>query len=103
MSISTRVPLAVFSLAALAAIPAAVPASATLTPEALRLLNPATAFSQACGQGKKRSLLPQRIQYAMANTLPQFDSEPPLYEGLGSTNFQITTKSPEARAYFNQG
>ena len=52
MSTSTRVSLAVFSLAALAAIPAAVPASAKLTPEALRLLNPSTAFSQACGQGK---------------------------------------------------
>tara|TARA_R110000782_G_scaffold224342_2_gene311375 strand:- start:48965 stop:50848 length:1884 start_codon:yes stop_codon:yes gene_type:complete len=103
MSTSTRVSLAVFSLAALAAIPAAVPASAKLTPEALRLLNPSTAFSQACGQGKKRSLLPQRIQYAMANTLPQFDSEPPLYEGLGSVNFPITTKNPEAQAFFNQG
>ena len=75
MRMSTRVPFAVFSLAALAAIPAAVPASATLTPEALRLLNPATAFGQACGQGKKRSRLPQRIQYAMANTLPQVDTE----------------------------
>jgi hypothetical protein len=53
MRVSARVPFALLSLSALAAIPAAVPASATLTPEALRLLNPSTAFSQACGQGKK--------------------------------------------------
>src|SRR5262249_59349234 len=31
------------------------------------------------------------------------DSEPPLWEGLGSLMYKITTASPEAQAYFDQG
>ncbi|MGJ7509286.1 hypothetical protein [Variovorax sp. GT1P44] len=30
-------------------------------------------------------------------------AEPPLYKNLGSLQFRITTKSPQAQAYFNQG
>src|SRR5262245_56356478 len=39
-----------------------------------------------------------------ATPAPAFaDSEPPLWEGLGSLTYKITTASPEAQAYFDQG
>ncbi len=39
-----------------------------------------------------------------ATPAPEFaDIEPPLWEGLGSVSYRITTASPEAQAYFNQG
>src|SRR5262245_10478769 len=31
------------------------------------------------------------------------DSEPPLWDGLGSVTYRITTSSPQAQAYFDQG
>jgi len=35
---------------------------------------------------------------------PEFaDSEPPLWDGLGSIDYKITTATPQAQAYFNQG
>jgi tetratricopeptide (TPR) repeat protein len=91
------------SLAAIVAIPATVPASAALTPAALRLLDPATSFQQACGKGRARSLLPQRVQYAMLQETPEYDIEPPLYEGLGGVDFGLSSANAEARGYFNQG
>src|SRR5215831_17649117 len=45
---------------------------------------------------------PAEIKAAMP--APAFaDSEPPLWEGLGSVTYKITTASPEAQAYFDQG
>ena len=35
---------------------------------------------------------------------PEFaDSDPPLWDGLGSINYTITTANAQAQAYFNQG
>ena len=35
---------------------------------------------------------------------PEFaNSEPPLWDGLGSVNYKISTSSAEAQAYFDQG
>jgi tetratricopeptide (TPR) repeat protein len=84
-------------------VPATVPASARLSPEVLRLMDPTTSFGQACGGGKKRSLLPQRVQFAMLQAAPDYDVEPPLYEGLGGVDFGLSSNNAEARAYFNQG
>lgn len=94
------------ALAAFTALPASVPATARLSPDAMRLLDPSAAFRQACGQGKARSLLPQRIQFAMAMAADApagVDIEPPLYEGMGDVAFAITTTNAETQAYFNQG
>jgi tetratricopeptide (TPR) repeat protein len=39
-----------------------------------------------------------------ATPAPDFaDTDPPLWDGLGSITFRITTSSPDAQAYFNQG
>ncbi len=105
MKIAKRALLGAVTVSAFLVAPAAVPVSAKLSPDALRLLDPSYAFLQACGQGygKERSLLPARVQYAMANGKPEFDVEPPLYDGMGNVGFPITTQKPEAHAYFNQG
>lgn len=103
MTPTNRLLSAAACIAVLAFVPATMPASAKLSPETLRLLSPTTAFSQACGKGKAASLLPQRIRLAMANALPEYDIEPPLYEGLDSVDFRPSTQNAEALAYFNQG
>jgi tetratricopeptide (TPR) repeat protein len=39
-----------------------------------------------------------------ATAAPDFaDSDPPLWEGLGSITYKITSSSPQAQAYFDQG
>ena len=39
-----------------------------------------------------------------ARAAPEFaDSDPPLWEGIGSTVYKVTTASPEAQRYFDQG
>src|SRR4051812_39396414 len=39
-----------------------------------------------------------------ATPAPDFvDTEPPLWDGLGSLAYKITTTSPQAQAYFDQG
>ena len=39
-----------------------------------------------------------------AKPTPEFaDSEPPLWDGLGSVTYKITTANPEAQTYFDQG
>lgn len=39
-----------------------------------------------------------------ARAAPEFaDSDPPLWEGIGSTSYKVTTANPEAQRYFDQG
>ena len=44
----------------------------------------------------------QQHDHAHAATIPE-GAEVPLFEGLGDHRFEITTDSPEAQAYFDQG
>lgn len=45
-----------------------------------------------------------RAEMSAANAAPAFaDTEPPLWTGLGSITFKITTANENAQAYFNQG
>ena len=43
-----------------------------------------------------------RTQIAAA-TATYEEAEPPLWDNLGATNYPVTTKSPQAQAYFDQG
>jgi tetratricopeptide (TPR) repeat protein len=104
MQPSARLLSGVASVFLVALMPSAAPVAARLSPEAMRLLNPSLTFLQACGQGAKRSLLPARLQLAMAtDTAAALDKTPPLYEGLGKISFDISTGNERAQAYFNQG
>jgi tetratricopeptide (TPR) repeat protein len=45
-----------------------------------------------------------RAEMSAANTAPAFaDTEPPLWTGLGSVTYKITTTNERAQAYFDQG
>ena len=45
-----------------------------------------------------------RAEMSAANLAPAFaDSEPPLWDGLGSITYKITTANERAQAYFDQG
>ncbi|HXG82287.1 MAG TPA: tetratricopeptide repeat protein [Sphingomicrobium sp.] len=69
----------------------------------LALLDPSTTMASLCsGKGDANTM---RARIAMAAALVQAQSGPAirLYEGLGKVNFPISTSSPEAQRYFNQG
>ena len=45
-----------------------------------------------------------RAEMSVATSAPTFaDTEPPLWPGLGSTTYKITTQNERAQAYFDQG
>ena len=45
-----------------------------------------------------------RAEMSAATSAPAFaDTEPPLWDGLGSITYKITTANERAQAYFNQG
>src|SRR5215470_5798895 len=45
-----------------------------------------------------------RAEMSAATSAPDFaNTEPPLWNGLGSTTYKITTANQQAQAYFNQG
>ena len=82
--------------------------SAALSPEMTRLLDPARVGQSLCGkQGEDRGLFFRpELQLALA---PAAHAETvsqdvvPLWPGLDTVSFDITTRSDEAQAYFNQG
>jgi len=74
------------------------------TPQQLALLDPTTAISAMCGGGPKAAAMRDRI--AMAAAFVAQAATPAgirLYDGLGKVHFPITTSSPEAQRYFDQG
>jgi tetratricopeptide (TPR) repeat protein len=79
----------------------------------LDLLDPALVAQSLCGeQGKKRGLF-FRPELLMAlspaahadepEPEPEEETGPPLWDGMGTHHFDITTSSAKAQAYFNQG
>ncbi|HTK58788.1 MAG TPA: tetratricopeptide repeat protein [Sphingomicrobium sp.] len=74
------------------------------TPRQLALLDPTRAISAMCGGGGKSAAMRDRIAMAAAivaqNPMPAGIR---LYDGLGKVHFPITTSSPEAQRYFDQG
>ena len=80
-----------------------VMAPAQFSPELLTLLDPSARMASLCGGPKGSSL---RNTLAMAASMVQATTSAPgirLYSGLGKVDFPITTSSPEAQRYFNQG
>jgi len=47
--------------------------------------------------------VPQARSHAASPALTFADSDPPLWDGLGSLAYKITTASPAAQSYFDQG
>lgn len=84
-----------------------VPSEFRLTEAALRLLDPSRAGASLCGRGGEggRSLR-QRLQLAMAAMPARAAAPAPaarLYSGLGDIRHKISTSSPLAQRYFDQG
>jgi tetratricopeptide (TPR) repeat protein len=74
------------------------------TSEQLALLDPSAAMAALCGGGGKSPSMRDRMVVAAA--FVQAQGQPAgirLYDGLGKIQFAITTSSPEAQRYFNQG
>jgi tetratricopeptide (TPR) repeat protein len=69
----------------------------------LSLLDPSAQMASLCGGGSKRVAM--RVELALAAALVQ--AQPAagirLYEGLGKVHFPVSTPSPEAQRYFDQG
>jgi tetratricopeptide (TPR) repeat protein len=68
----------------------------------LALLDPSTSMAGLCGGGKAKSMR-DRLAMAAAFVQAQPAAGIRLYDGLGKVHFPISTSSPEAQRYFNQG
>ncbi len=79
-----------------------VSAPYALSPGQLLLLDPSSRMASLCG-GDQGSSMQARLAVAAAFIQSQPGPAMPLYEGLGKISFPVTTNSPEAQAYFNQG
>ena len=74
------------------------------TQQQLALLDPTGAISALCGGGGRSAAMRDRL--AMAAALVGADQNAAgirLYSGLGKVSFPISTKSPGAQRYFDQG
>jgi tetratricopeptide (TPR) repeat protein len=88
--------------------------SASAAPAARSQIDPDSAFchgsSSAAGRmnsmirlAASRTEVPPAEMQA-ASSAPAFaDTDPPLWDGLGSVSYKITTSNPAAQAYFDQG
>ena len=101
--------LAGTSLAALVAYSIATLADAGASARDISLADPALCkTADASGRPGMMLRLAQtevpRAEMSAASSAPAFaDTEPPLWDGLGSITYKITTKNEKAQAYFNQG
>ncbi|MBL8643791.1 MAG: hypothetical protein JNK21_07645 [Rhodospirillaceae bacterium] len=69
------------------------------------LFDPAAVARSVCGvaQGDPEKNAFIQLAAATAATAPMPAARPPLWQGLGTLSFKITTTKPEAQAYFDQG
>lgn len=73
------------------------------SPELLAYLDPSARLAGLCGgrgQGMRAQLTLAAAALGEAGRTP---APPPLYGGLGNVRFPVTTRSPVAQAYFDQG
>ena len=98
MDRATRLSLALASTTLLG-----VSAPLEYSAQQLALLDPSARMLSLCGGGPNGSSMRDKI--AMAAAIVQAQPVPGirLYDGLGKINFTISTSSPEAQRYFNQG
>ena len=80
-----------------------VAAPLEFTPQQLALLDPSASMASLCGGGAKGSSMRDKIALAAAFIQAQPAAPIRLYDGLGKIDFPISTTSPEAQRYFNQG
>ena len=95
--------IAVGSSAVMSAAPRSEPVA---SPELLRALDPSVRFANLCGGGQRGSMR-ARLMLAAAIVAPPAASDSaqavPLDDGLGGVDVPVTTVSPLAQRYFNQG
>lgn len=76
----------------------------TYSPELLAALDPSSRFAGLCGESRGGGM---RAQLALAagaiGRAADDPPPPPLYPGVGNIRFAVSTRSPAAQAYFNQG
>jgi len=77
-----------------------------IDPKLAKLLDPSRAAAQAC-RGLRGDRLASLVgisrAYAATAGQDSASGKPPLYDGLGDLSLPVTTGSPEAQAYFDQG
>jgi tetratricopeptide (TPR) repeat protein len=86
----------------IAGIEAAAPPASNLDSKAFELLNPAALAKGICATAPARAPAISRVRLAAADPAAGISSEPSLM-ALGERSFPITTETPEAQAYFDQG
>ena len=69
----------------------------------LALLDPSTAIAALCGGGKNATMRDRLAMTAAVVAQAQAPGGIRLYDGLGKVHFPVTTSSPEAQRYFDQG
>lgn len=108
--------LALLPICAVAALTtsAAPTGGVALSPETLKLLDPTQQMRKLCGgaAGRNGAALRDRLKMAMTLVAAAEAREPnaraaealpPLLPGLATVHYPITTASPEAQKYFDQG
>jgi tetratricopeptide (TPR) repeat protein len=76
----------------------------TYSAEVLAYLDPSTRFASLCGGDSGKGMRAQLTLAAAAiGGAGPAPAPPPLYRGLGNIRFPVTTRSPAAQAYFDQG
>ena len=79
------------------------PAVPTYSAQLLSYLDPSNRFAALCG-GKSGQTMRAQLALSAAMITPASESTPiPLYNGMGDVHFPVSTKSPKAQAYFDQG
>ena len=95
-----------FALAGAAGMLASVAPVESYSAETLAMLDPARGAPSLCGSRQSAEALQARLQLAAAfvgQTARPRMSRVPLYDGLSGVHWPITTRSPLAQRYFDQG
>src|SRR5687768_1634103 len=74
-----------------------------LSGQQLALLDPSANMVGLCSGKGNDNAMRAKLLLAAAAVQAQTPAAIRLYDGLGKINFPVTTSSPEAQRYFNQG
>ncbi len=80
-----------------------VAAPLELTPQQLTLLDPSARMASLCSGRSEGSSMADKLAMVAAIVQAQSPARIRLYDGLGKIHFQVSTASPEAQRYFDQG
>src|SRR5215208_6607364 len=79
------------------------PAQPEFSSELLALLDPTAAVTNLCGGENGSGSMRAKLAVAAAVVQQNVLAAAPLFDGLGNVHFAITTSSPLAQRYFDQG